>query len=283
VKTYISWSGGKDSTATVILAHEHNLPIDLIIISLPFFDKSRKIYADHPLHIDFIFNKAIPTFESWGYKVKVVSSEKDYMYWFFKHRGNKCKNPKYNGKMYGWLMGKMCKMNGEKVKPIKDYIKKLDKDGWQSIVGIGINEPQRLERLHSRKNQISLLEQYGYTTDMAKELCRQHGLLSPLYDMGGLQQGCFFCPNSPLREFAKLARDYPQLWNELVELNKLYQKDKTQFVKQGFKYGMSFDKLMEQVELINRQLKLFDEDFTKENYIKACEIVRDLFNKGGAK
>lgn len=27
----------------------------------------------------------------------------------------------------------------------------------------------------------------------------------------------------------------------------------------------------------------FDEPATKENYIKACEIVRDLFNKGGAK
>ena len=28
---------------------------------------------------------------------------------------------------------------------------------------------------------------------------------------------------------------------------------------------------------------LFDKPATKENYIKACEIVRDLFNKGGAK
>lgn len=27
---------------------------------------------------------------------------------------------------------------------------------------------------------------------------------------------------------------------------------------------------------------VFDEPVTKENYIKACEIVRDLFNKGGA-
>ena len=28
---------------------------------------------------------------------------------------------------------------------------------------------------------------------------------------------------------------------------------------------------------------VFDEPVTKENYIKACEIVRDLFNKGGVK
>ena len=55
MKTYLSWSGGKDSTACVILAHKHNIPIDLIVISLPYFDKEKGIYADHPLHIDFIF------------------------------------------------------------------------------------------------------------------------------------------------------------------------------------------------------------------------------------
>ena len=129
MKTYISWSGGKDSTASIILAHEHKIPIDLVIISLPYFDKGKGIYADHPLHIDFIFNKAIPTIESWGYKVKVVSSEKDYKYWFFKKRGNNCKNPEYNGKHYGWLLGGMCKMNPEKTQPIKKLSKKLDGGG----------------------------------------------------------------------------------------------------------------------------------------------------------
>ncbi len=35
----ICWSGGKDSTATIVLAHELGIPIDLIIISLIWFDK----------------------------------------------------------------------------------------------------------------------------------------------------------------------------------------------------------------------------------------------------
>ena len=76
---------------------------------------------------------------------------------------------------------------------------------------------------------------------------------------GGLRQGCFFCPNQPLKQFAKLAIEYPQLWGELVKLNELYRQDNSQFVKQGFKYGMTFDKLMEQVELMNRQIR-FDTD-----------------------
>ena len=258
MKTYLSWSGGKDSTASVILAYQHKIPIDLIIISLPYFDKTKGIYADHPLHIDFIFNKAIPLFESWGYKVKIVSSDKDYKYWFFKKRGNKCKNPEYNGKTYGWLLGGMCKMNEEKTKPIKTFVKELDRVGWQSIVGIGIDEPKRLAKMHNRENQTSLLEKYGYTEKMAYELCKEYGLLSPLYEMGGMRQGCFFCPNRPIRELAKLQRDYPSLWQELLDLNELYRQDKTQFVAQGFKYGMTFDEIINQVNAINNQITLFD-------------------------
>lgn len=258
LKTYLSWSGGKDSTASVILAHIYKIKIDLIVISLPYFDKSKNIYADHPLHIKFIFEKAIPMFRNWGYKVKVVSSDKDYKYWFFKKRGNRCKNKKYNGKYYGWLLGGMCKMNGEKVQPIKKLEKTLNGEGWQSIVGIGVEETDRLERLHKRQNQVSLLEKYNYTCAMAKELCREYGLLSPLYDMGGMRQGCFFCPNAHIQEFAKLQKNYPELWQELLNLNELYRKDRTQFVAQGFKYGTSFDEIEKQVMLINNQITLFD-------------------------
>lgn len=79
----VSWSGGKDSTATIVLAHEHGLPIDLIIICLVWFDKKRGIYAEYPEVIEWIFNTAIPLFESWGYKVKVVEGERDYVYNFY--------------------------------------------------------------------------------------------------------------------------------------------------------------------------------------------------------
>lgn len=258
MKTYISWSGGKDSTASIILAHKHKIPIDLIIISLPYFDKKKGIYADHPLHIKFVFEYAIPLFESWGYKVKVVSSDKDYKYWFFKRRGNKCKNAEYNGKLYGWLLGGMCKMNEEKTNPIKEFTEKLDRGGWKSIVGIGIEETERLERLHKRLNQISLLEQYGYTCEMAKTLCLEYNLLSPYYEHISKRQGCWFCPNSPIGELAKLQTDYPELWQELLNLNKLYEQDSSQFVAQSFKYGMPFSKVIEQVDTINSQINLFD-------------------------
>ena len=45
-----SWSGGKDSTASIILAHEHGEPLDLIIFSEVMFD--RETSGELPEHID---------------------------------------------------------------------------------------------------------------------------------------------------------------------------------------------------------------------------------------
>ena len=40
MKYIASWSGGKDSTASIILAHEHNEPLDLIIFSEVMFNEN---------------------------------------------------------------------------------------------------------------------------------------------------------------------------------------------------------------------------------------------------
>lgn len=93
---------------------------------------------------------------------------------------------------------------------------------------------------------------------MAKKLCEKYGLLSPLYEMGGMRQGCFFCMNAHIKEFAKLKKNYPELWGELLALNELYKQDNAQFVAQGFKYGMTFDEIEKEVDKINSQLTLFD-------------------------
>lgn len=254
MKYYVSWSGGKDSTATLILAHKYNIPIDKVVISLPYFDKERGIYADHPKHIDWVLNTAIPAFNEWGYTIDIVSSDRDYLYWFFKVRGERCRNKDYVGKYYGWLLGGMCKMNEEKTIPIKKYIKQLG-DDYQCICGIGLDEPERLARMHERK-QISLLENFGYTTQMARELCLQYGLLSPLYEMDRHRQGCWFCPNASIREYAKLKQEYPLYWEKLVELNKVQNT-----VTKGFKYGMTFDQMAQKVDAFIKspnQLSLFD-------------------------
>jgi hypothetical protein len=82
-----SWSGGKDSTASVILDHIHGLPPSTIIFSEVMFDKKRGISGELPEHIDFVMNKAKPIFESWGYKVEIVRAKKGLFRSFPSHSG----------------------------------------------------------------------------------------------------------------------------------------------------------------------------------------------------
>lgn len=65
---YLScWSGGKDSTASIILAHEHGEPLDIILFSEVMFDRKRGISGENPEHIRFIKDTK-PLFESWDMK-----------------------------------------------------------------------------------------------------------------------------------------------------------------------------------------------------------------------
>lgn len=113
MKFIASWSGGKDSTASIILAHENNEPLDLIIFSEVMFDKN--ISGEFPEHIDFIKKK------------------------------------------------------------------------------------------------------YGYTEQMAFDLCKEYDLLSPIYDFAP-RGGCWFCPNARDCELRHLRNNHRDLWDKLLEL-----------------------------------------------------------------
>src|SRR5699024_12766861 len=67
-----------------------------------------------------------------------------------------------------------------KIPPIKKYKKSLGSDVVQYI-GIVNDEQERLLRLDGVK-RISLLQKYQVTEDMACQICRDNGLLSPIYD-----------------------------------------------------------------------------------------------------
>lgn len=176
VKYIASWSGGKDSTASIILAHEHNEPLDLIIFSEVMFDEN--ISGELPEHIDFIKNKAIPKFNEWGYEVKILHSNKTYMECFH-HRTIRGKNI---GMKKGFAMSGHCDVQRDcKLKPIKEFWKNID-DHFTQYIGIAIDEPVRIERIAKTENGISLLEKYGYTEKMAFDLCEKYDLLSPIYD-----------------------------------------------------------------------------------------------------
>lgn len=238
-----SWSGGKDSTAAIILDHENGLPPSKIVFSEVMFDHKRGISGELPEHIAFVKERAKPLFESWGYEVEIVRAEKDYINNFYTVVTNS-NTPERIGKYRGWVLGGMCTANRDlKIKPMREYYKRLDLAGaeYTQYVGIAVDEPERLERLRGT-NKVSLLERFGYTEKMAHDLCERHGLLSPTYQISK-RGGCWFCPNQGYAELAYTKTNYPDLWDELRELDK-----EENVVSHGFKYGKTITEVEELIE-----------------------------------
>ena len=81
--TYIaSCSFGKDSIATILLALEHDEPLDRVVFSEVMFDHARNISGEIPEHIGWIYDTAIPKLHDMGIHVDVVRAERDYCYFF---------------------------------------------------------------------------------------------------------------------------------------------------------------------------------------------------------
>ena len=114
MKTYLSWSGGKDSTASIILCYEKGIHIDEIIFCEVMFDHKRNISGEDPEHINWIYNIAIPIIENqFGFKVKVIRPEKDYF--TLSRRVIKKSKKGYNGYVYGFVKGGFCYMKQDAV------------------------------------------------------------------------------------------------------------------------------------------------------------------------
>lgn len=185
--TYIaSCSFGKDSIATILLALEHDEPLDRVVFSEVMFDHARNISGEIPEHIGWIYDTAIPKLHDMGIHVDVVRAERDYCYFFANAVGGGGENA---GKIYGFPLGGKCFINRDcKVAPIRKYLAEIAggplraKTNIVQYIGIAADEPRRLAKL--TENKISLLAKYGYTEQMAKQLCAAHGLLSPIYTTG---------------------------------------------------------------------------------------------------
>ena len=135
------------------------------------------ISGEIPEHRKFIHDVAIPKLDGWGIRTVVLRSKNTYVSSFKRE----IKAGKNAGKIRAWpLCGKCCIQRDCKIPPIKKYKKSLGSDAVQYI-GIANDEQERLLRLDGVK-RISLLQKYQVTEDMAFQICRDNGLLSPIYD-----------------------------------------------------------------------------------------------------
>ncbi len=219
----ISWSGGKDSTASVILMHEHEEEIlnegdeVVILFSEVLFDKEAKISAHNPETISFIYEKK-RIFEDWGYKVEILHAEMDYLDVFY-HVISKGPN---KGKTYGFVLpGGKCSLKRDcKLKPIHDWLENNRSDDIIQYIGIAIDEKERLESMKGQVvGTVSLLERYSLTESDARALCIRYDMLSPQYNLRGTKRdGCWVCPFSKFSESEVIRNMYPEAWRKFVSL-----------------------------------------------------------------
>ena len=208
----IGWSGGKDSTATIILCHEYNIPIKEIVYVRMMYDDQTP--ATLPIMTDFV-DKAKCIFEDWGYDVRIIPSVKTASE-LANAKFKRSKYPERNGKPYGAMafMRGMCKLTDVKQKTLTNVML----SDYQ-MIGYGADEITRLNTLSDTKQ--SIMVTLGIEEKDAFEICKRYDLLSPLYELGTTRDGCWFCPNAKVKERNMIREKHPHLVekiNKLVEM-----------------------------------------------------------------
>lgn len=247
MKYIIGYSGGKDSTATAILAYLLKKPVSELVYCRVMFDEETS--AEVPEHERFLQEVAFPKLQKdFGLKIVTIRDPRNYV--------TLHNTPVSKGKHQGLLRGSPCckgcwVLRDLKLKPLVQYRKAQGSEA-KYYVGIAKDEENRLPNL-SASNQISLLAECGYTEREAFELCKQHGLLSPIYDFAP-RNGCFFCPNAKEKEMRHLRDHHPKLWHRLQELEQT-----PGVVKKKYNRDLTLEEMEGNFDTDDRQIKLFDD------------------------
>lgn len=203
----VQFSGGKDSTAMLLMMLEKNMPIDDII-----FCDTGKEFPQVYEHIEKV-NKYI------GGGITVLRANKPYDYYMFEHVKTRGKN---KGKIgYGWpdMVRRWCTSRLKEL-PQKDYMKGKE---YLSYIGIAYDEPKRHQNIPD--NVIHPLYDLKITEKMALEYCYEKG-----FDWGGLYEhfdrlSCWCCPLKNNKELEIIYKNFPELWQELKDMDKRAYND----------------------------------------------------------
>ena len=203
----VSLSGGKDSTAMLLMMLEKEIPVDRIICV-----DTTKEFPQMYEHIKKVQAMIEPL------KIEVVKIDFDYFFFFLEIMRGANK-----GKVgYGWTgaRGRWC--THLKVAAINKIIKKIpNAPNTVDFVGIAYDEVKRAEKKYIKEKNARLpLVEWQITERQALDYCYSKGL-----DWGGLYEkfhrvSCWCCPLSRIGSLRTLYNNFPELWKELEEMDK---------------------------------------------------------------
>lgn len=196
----VNFSGGKDSTAMLLMMLEKNIPVDRIIC----VDTTKEFPAMYR-HIAKIQEYISPM------EIEIVKI--DFDYWFGKHVKKKGRIGEIG---YGWpnMLNRWC------TSLKRDAIKKLKNKYDVNFHGIAYDERQRCYK--NKTNEIIKypLVDWKMTESDCLGYCYAKG-----FDWEGLYEkfvrvSCWCCPLSRMGELCTLYQEFPELWVKLQEMDK---------------------------------------------------------------
>lgn len=205
MKHIVQFSGGKDSTAMLLMMLEKNMQVDDIICC-----DTGKEFPEMYSHINKV-REYIKT--NYNKDITVLRNDKTFDYYMFDHVKMKGKNKGSKG--YGWSsMGIRWCTTLLKQNLTKKYLRGVE---HISYIGIAYDEPKRHEK--RAKNVIHPLYDWGVTEKQALEYCYSKG-----FYWGGLYEhfdrvSCWCCPLKSMKELEALYRYYPRLWEKLKDMD----------------------------------------------------------------
>ena len=233
MKHIVSFSGGKDSTAMLLMMIEKKMQIDEII----FCDTT----VEFPQMIEHInrVEKYI------GRKITRLKAPYDFEHYLAHHIKSKGVNKGKKG--YGWAGPRLRWCTSTlKRDVIKKYLKHIPIR--TEYLGIAVDEEARVHKTKST-SKVSYrfpLYDWGITEKDALQYCYDLG-----FDWGGLYEkfsrvSCYLCPLQPIRALRKLYNDFPELWENMRRLDKLSYRQ--------FRKDYSIDELEKRFQAENQQM-----------------------------
>ena len=214
MKNIISFSGGKDSTAMLLMLRE-SVQIDEII-----FCDTGKEFPEMYDHIDKV-EKYI------NMPITRLHPEHDFDYYMFDHVKTKGKRKGTCG--YGWS-NSLCRWCTTllKTQVISKYLKqKYKNEEYIEYVGIAFDE---FERYKNDPNKKYPLIDWKITEGMALKYCYDKG-----FDWDGAYTkfnrfSCWCCPLKNQKELYIIYNFYPELWQQLKDMDeKAYNQFKKEY------------------------------------------------------
>lgn len=210
----VSLSGGKDSTAMLILMIEKGMPIDAVLTADTGMEFP-EIYR-HLKKVDrFLYKRR-------GIHITYLRHPKGFEYLMFKEpkkRPATIENRKRNGLPAvgnGWPGIRVRWCTGQLKTHLIDKAVNQLKGDREAVhyVGIASDEAYRI------KNKCYPLVEWGISEEDALRICYEHG-----FDWDGLYHiydrcSCWCCPFQGVEELRKLRRHHPALWKQLQRMDR---------------------------------------------------------------